>query len=166
MGVFVVGAARHYPPRWPDDSGAIRRRLAGAGTRAWRQHQRAEIDPAAVFGDVPVETVKPGLTAATLPDSFARPPGTFFDSTGQHVLTSGALAHRRTLAGDDASPPETHGVTRGRGRPTPSSRRVMAGQTRGAEVWPSRRPRDCGRIWPRASASPPQMAIEINLDTY
>ncbi len=66
------------------------------------QHSRAEIDPATVFGDVPVETVKPGLTAATLPDTFALPPGTFFDSASIHVLASGTLAHLRTLTGEDA----------------------------------------------------------------
>jgi len=66
------------------------------------QRNRAEIDPAAVFGDVPVETVKPGLTAATLPDTFALPPGTFFDSASIHVLASGTLAHLRRLTGEDA----------------------------------------------------------------
>jgi uncharacterized protein len=66
------------------------------------QHSRAEIDPATVFGDVPVEHVKPGLTAATMPDTFALPPGTFFDSASIHVLASGTLAHLRTLTGDDA----------------------------------------------------------------
>jgi len=66
------------------------------------QHHRAEIDPATVFGDVPVETLKPGYTAATLPDSFALPPGTFFDAASLHVLASGTLAHLRTLTGEDA----------------------------------------------------------------
>jgi uncharacterized protein YcbX len=55
-----------------------------------------------VFGDVPVETLKPGYTAATLPDSFALPPGTFFDAASLHVLASGTLAHLRTLTGEDA----------------------------------------------------------------
>jgi uncharacterized protein YcbX len=62
----------------------------------------AEIDPATVFGDVPVEQVKPGLTAATLPDSFVLPPGTFFDAANIHVLASDTLAHLRTLTEDDA----------------------------------------------------------------
>jgi MOSC domain-containing protein len=66
------------------------------------QHHRAEIDPATVFGDVPVETLKPGFTAATLPDSFALPLGTFFDAASLHVLASGTLAHLRTLTGEDA----------------------------------------------------------------
>jgi hypothetical protein len=63
---------------------------------------QAEIDPATLFGDVPVEHVKPGFTAATLPDAFALPPGTFFDAASIHVLASGRLAHLRTLAGDAA----------------------------------------------------------------
>jgi uncharacterized protein YcbX len=66
------------------------------------QHSRAEIDPATVFGDVPVETVKPAFTAATLPETFALPPGTFFDSASLHVLASGTLAHLHTLTGADA----------------------------------------------------------------
>jgi len=66
------------------------------------QRSEAEIDPATVFGDVPVETVKPGFTAATIPDSFALPPGTFFDAASIHILASGTLAHLRTLTGDDA----------------------------------------------------------------
>jgi uncharacterized protein len=66
------------------------------------QRSHAEIDPATVFGDVPVEQVKPGFTAATIPDSFALPPGTFFDSASIHVLASGTLAHLHSLTGGDA----------------------------------------------------------------
>jgi uncharacterized protein len=66
------------------------------------QHHRAAIDPATVFGDVPVETLKPGYTAATLSDSFALPPGTFFDAASLHILASGTLAHLHTLMGEDA----------------------------------------------------------------
>jgi uncharacterized protein YcbX len=49
-----------------------------------------------------VETLKPGYTAATLPDSFALPPGTFFDAGSIHLLASGTLTHLRTLTGEDA----------------------------------------------------------------
>jgi uncharacterized protein YcbX len=66
------------------------------------QPNQTEIDPAAIFGDVPVEIVKPGFSAATIPDSFALPPGAFFDSGSIHVLASGTLAHLRTLIGADA----------------------------------------------------------------
>ena len=66
------------------------------------QPSHAEIDPATLFGDVAVEQVLPERTAATMPDSFALPPGTFFDSGSIHVLASGTLAHLRTLIGTDA----------------------------------------------------------------
>jgi uncharacterized protein YcbX len=66
------------------------------------EHTRAEIDPLTVFGDVGVENVKPGMTAATMPDSFALPRGTFFDSAMIHVLASGTLSHMRRLIGEDA----------------------------------------------------------------
>jgi hypothetical protein len=66
------------------------------------QRSQAEIDPATVFGDVPVEDVMPGHTAAMLPDTFPLPPGTFFDSASIHVLASGTLAYLRTLIGADA----------------------------------------------------------------
>jgi uncharacterized protein YcbX len=55
------------------------------------QHTRAEIDPWTVFGDVGVENIKLGMTAATMPDSFALPRGTFFDAAMIHVLASGTL---------------------------------------------------------------------------
>ncbi len=66
------------------------------------QRYLAEIDPANVFGDVPVEDMVPDHTVATLPDVFGLPPGTFFDSAAIHVLTSATLAHMRHLIGDDA----------------------------------------------------------------
>jgi uncharacterized protein YcbX len=62
----------------------------------------AEIDPATVFGDVPVEQVLPERTAATMPDAFALPLGTFLDSGSMHIVASGTLAHLRTLIGTDA----------------------------------------------------------------
>lgn len=58
---------------------------------------RAGIDPRTVFGDVPVEEVRPEFTSATLTDSFRLVPGTFFDSAMIHVLASGTLQHLRTL---------------------------------------------------------------------
>jgi uncharacterized protein len=66
------------------------------------QHHRAAIDPSTVFGDVPVETLKPGYTAATLPDSRVLPPGRFFDAASLHLLASGTLAYLHTLMGGDA----------------------------------------------------------------
>lgn len=66
------------------------------------QSSHAEIDPATVFSDVPVENVLSGRTAATMPDTFALPPGTFFDAASVHVLAAGTLAYLRTLIGADA----------------------------------------------------------------
>jgi uncharacterized protein YcbX len=66
------------------------------------QRNVAEIDPAIVFGDVSVEDMVAGQTAATLPDVFGLPSGTFFDSASIHVLASATLAHMRRLIGDDA----------------------------------------------------------------
>ncbi len=63
---------------------------------------KAEIDPATVFGDVPVEQIMPDLTAATMPNFFKLPAGTFFDSAVMHVVTSGTLAHLAKLAGPGA----------------------------------------------------------------
>jgi MOSC domain-containing protein len=76
---------------------AVRLERAASGQRS-----HAEIDPATVFGDVPVGDMIPGQTASTLPDVFALPAGTLFDSAAIHVLTSGTLAYMRKLIGEDA----------------------------------------------------------------
>jgi uncharacterized protein YcbX len=76
---------------------AVRLELAESGRRS-----HAEIDPATVFGDVAIEDMIPGQTVATLPEVFALPAGTFFDSAAIHVLTSGTLAHVGKLIGEDA----------------------------------------------------------------
>jgi uncharacterized protein YcbX len=66
------------------------------------EHSRGEIDPRTVFGDVGVERLMPQFTAATLPDSFGLPRGSFFDSASIHLLATGTLAHLRSLIGEDA----------------------------------------------------------------
>jgi uncharacterized protein YcbX len=66
------------------------------------EHARAEIDPQTVFGDVSVESVKPGFTEATLPDSFRLLRGGFFDDSAIHFLTTGSLSHLRSFMGGDA----------------------------------------------------------------
>jgi uncharacterized protein YcbX len=66
------------------------------------QHTRAGIDPASIFGDVPIENVFPQLTVGTMPDSFSLVNGTFFDSATMHVLATGTLAHMRSLVGEGA----------------------------------------------------------------
>jgi uncharacterized protein YcbX len=57
------------------------------------QTSHAEIDPATVFGDVPVEQVFADRTAATMPDSFALPPGTREAFTSWQVGRSPISAH-------------------------------------------------------------------------
>jgi len=76
---------------------AVRLEPAESGRRC-----HADIDPATVFGDVAVGDMIPGQTVATLPEVFALPAGTFFDSAAIHVLTSGTLAHLGKLIGEDA----------------------------------------------------------------
>ncbi|MBV8452286.1 MAG: MOSC domain-containing protein [Deltaproteobacteria bacterium] len=66
------------------------------------EHSRAEIDPLTVFGDVGVANVTGEFTEATLPDTFGRPHGTFFDSAMIHVLATGSLEHMRSLIGPDS----------------------------------------------------------------
>ena len=102
----------YHPAGWPDHTGggpdasamlsAVLGRPVVLERAQSEQPSHAEIDPATVFGDLPVEQVLPERTAATMPDSFALPEGTFFDSGSIHVLASGTLAHLRTLIGADA----------------------------------------------------------------
>jgi uncharacterized protein YcbX len=66
------------------------------------QYTRAGIDPATIFGDVPIENIMPQLTSASMPDTFALVNGTFFDSATMHVLATGTLAHMRSLVGEGA----------------------------------------------------------------
>lgn len=66
------------------------------------EHARGEIDPRTVFGEVGVERAMPQFTVETLPDSFALPRGSFFDSAAIHLLATGTLEHLRSLIGDDA----------------------------------------------------------------
>ena len=60
--------------------------------------ERTAIDPATVFGDVPVERMKPGWTPATMPDHFRLKSGTFFEIGAVYLLTSGSVEHMRSLS--------------------------------------------------------------------
>ena len=86
----------------PDASGKLSAAL-GFEVLLVRPHQGqmelAGIDPATVFGEVGIENIYPGLTAATAPDFVPLPEGAFFDSAVIHVLASGTLEHLRRLAG-------------------------------------------------------------------
>ena len=71
----------------------VRLERAQAGVKS-----KAEIDTRTIFGDVPVEQIFPQWTAATMPDVFKLPLGTFFDSAIVHVLATGTLEHLRGLS--------------------------------------------------------------------
>ncbi len=60
--------------------------------------ERAGIDAATIFADVPIEKVIPGLTAETMPNHFALEKESFFDSAVMHVIASGTLRHMTKLA--------------------------------------------------------------------
>lgn len=88
-----------------DEIAAVLASVLGRKVRFERAHageaSRGGIDPATVFADVPVEQVIPGLTAATMPDSFSLLKGTFFDSAAIHVIATGTLDHLRSLRGGE-----------------------------------------------------------------
>ncbi len=58
----------------------------------------AGLDPETISGDLPIEKVFPGLTAATMPAYFALRKESFFDSAVMHVIASGTLRHMAKLA--------------------------------------------------------------------
>ena len=107
------------------------------------RREKTGIDPATVFGDVPVEDLKPGFTAQTLPDYFELKEGTFFEVAALHVLASASVEHLPPTA------------TRGSDRPAPLSaqslhrdgarvdwlcrRRVVGGNSRGRRDFADRR---------------------------
>lgn len=66
--------------------------------------KRAEfkLDGATIFGDVPVEQVVEGSTAATMPTAWAMLPGSFFDEFIVTLLATGTLRHMHRLTGEDA----------------------------------------------------------------
>jgi uncharacterized protein YcbX len=88
---------------YPDEADASEEisALIGQPLRLERaQPQRREktgIDPATVFGDVPVEELKPGFTAQTLPDYFELMEGSFFEVAALHVLASASVEYLRRL---------------------------------------------------------------------
>jgi uncharacterized protein len=61
------------------------------------RREKTGIDPATVFGDVPVENLIPEHTAQTLPDYFELMGGSFFEKAALHVLASGSVDHLRRL---------------------------------------------------------------------
>jgi uncharacterized protein YcbX len=66
------------------------------------QNTRAGIDPATIFTGVGVSRIFPDFDETTMPPDFKLKRGTFFDSATVHVLTTGTIAHMRTLVGPGA----------------------------------------------------------------
>jgi uncharacterized protein len=64
--------------------------------------EKTGIDPATVFGDVPVSRLKPELTPETMPDYFQLMAGSFFEIAPILLLASGSVEHLRRLQGGSA----------------------------------------------------------------
>jgi uncharacterized protein YcbX len=64
--------------------------------------EKAEIDRATVFGDVPVSQLKPEWTPETMPDHFQLRSGSFFEIGSVSVLATGSMERLRRLQGGTA----------------------------------------------------------------
>jgi MOSC domain-containing protein len=67
-----------------------------------REGEKTAIDPATVFGDVPVSSLKPEWTPETMPDYFQLMSKTFLEIGPIYLLTSGSVEHLRSLRGEGA----------------------------------------------------------------
>jgi MOSC domain len=67
-----------------------------------RSEEKTGIDPASVFGDVPVEQMKEDWTPETMPDYFQLKSGSFFELGSVFLLASGSVEHLRRLQGGTA----------------------------------------------------------------
>jgi uncharacterized protein YcbX len=91
----------------PEDEGAssLVSEILGHTVRFDNQAGRDEkttIDRETVFGDVPVESLKPDWTPETMPDYFQLAAGSFLEIGAVYLLSSGSVDHLRTLRGPDA----------------------------------------------------------------
>lgn len=64
-----------------------------------RACERTGIDRETVFGDVPVQQMKPEWTPATMPDYFELKPKTFLEIGAIYLLASGSVDHLSALQG-------------------------------------------------------------------
>ncbi len=65
--------------------------------------ERAGIDPATIFADVPLDKIFPGMK--TMPDNFKLEKASFFDTNVMHVIATGTLRHLSKLtAGSNFDP--------------------------------------------------------------
>jgi uncharacterized protein len=91
-------------PDHPDAS-AIISDLLGHSVRLENQpasDEKAGIDRATVFGDVPVDQMKADWTPESMPDYFQLMTGTFFEIGAVFLLASGSVDHLRKLQGGTA----------------------------------------------------------------
>ena len=91
----------------PDDpnASAIISDLLGHSLRLENQphiDERTGIDRNTVFGDVPVDTIKPDWTPESMPDYFQLLSGTYFEIGAVYLLASGSVHHLRKLQGGTA----------------------------------------------------------------
>jgi uncharacterized protein YcbX len=98
-----------------------------------RAQEVTGIDPATVFGDVPVEVMKPEWTPGRVPDHFTLKPTSFLEIGPLFILTSASVEHVRRLRGPDAV------IDRRRFRPnvyvaTPPADAFIEERWRGGEV--------------------------------
>jgi uncharacterized protein YcbX len=63
--------------------------------------EKTGINPANVFGDVPVNALKPEWNSETMPDYFQLAAGSFLEIGPIYVLASGSVDHLQDLRGDD-----------------------------------------------------------------
>lgn len=101
---IVVPGGRTMAADDPDASRIISDFL-GTGVRMENQPRRDEkaaIDRATVFGDVPIRTMKADWTSDSMPDYFQLMTCTFFEIGAVYILTSGSIKHLRELQGGTA----------------------------------------------------------------
>jgi len=92
---------RNIPTDDPDASKIISCSL-GTNVHLANQPLAAEksaIDRAKVFGDLPVQTMKPDWSLESMPDYFQLKTGTFFEMGAVYLLASGSVDHLRMLQG-------------------------------------------------------------------
>jgi uncharacterized protein len=88
-----------------DDASAVISEVLGHPMRLEGQagsNEKTGIDPETVFGDVPVQDMKPEWTPETMPDYFQLKQDTFFEIGSIYILASGSVDHLRELQGGTA----------------------------------------------------------------
>lgn len=101
---IILPDGRMIHPEDPDASAIISDTL-GHSVRLENQptsDEKTGIDPATVFGDVPVSEMKAEWTAESMPDFFQLMKDTFLEIGAVFLLASGSVEHLRKLQGGTA----------------------------------------------------------------